>query len=143
LGAAQRCLEMAVDHAKTREQFGRPIGSFQAVQHLCVDTYRAVELARGCVMYAQWTADRDDQNELHRAATIVKATGASLVRAAENAIQVFGGMGFTWEHDVHLFYKRLLSFEMILGTSSGYAVEAGHSFVLNSLLPRPEAVMPW
>jgi alkylation response protein AidB-like acyl-CoA dehydrogenase len=129
LGAATRCLELAVDYAKVREQFGRPIGSFQAVQHMCVEIYRAVEMARGSVMFALCAADSADDDSYHRAVTIVKAAGGTLVAAAESAIQVFGGIGFTWEHDLHLFYKRLLSFEAFLGSSGGYASEAGRLYI--------------
>ena len=125
LGAAQRCLDLAVEYAKVREQFGRPIGSFQAVQHLCADMLQAVELARSTILYAQWAADNAAAGDFHLAAVMAKAHGGALVQVAETAIQVFGGIGYTWEHDVHLFYKRLLSFDAYLGTSTHYLRELG------------------
>ncbi|GIU87502.1 MAG: acyl-CoA dehydrogenase [Acidimicrobiia bacterium] len=124
VGAAGRALEMTVEHAKQRVQFGRPIGSFQAVQHLCADMLRAVELARAAAYYACWALDEADAAEAHRAATIAKAFASeSLTRVGADAIQVFGGIGFTWEHDVHLFYKRLLTCSAALGGAGEHLAE--------------------
>jgi acyl-CoA dehydrogenase len=112
VGAAQRAMELAVEYAKERRQFDAPIGTFQAVQHLCADMLRAVELARAAGYYACWACDAADAGERHRAATMAQAFAAdSLYEVGANAIQVFGGVGFTWEHDIHLFYKRLLSLQ--------------------------------
>src|SRR5207302_5179427 len=108
VGAASRALEMAIEYAKDRVQFDRPIGSFQAVQHLCADMLRAVELARAGAYYACWAADAGDDRERHRAATMAKAFASDeLYRVGASAVQVFGGLGFTWEHDIHLFLKRV------------------------------------
>jgi alkylation response protein AidB-like acyl-CoA dehydrogenase len=116
VGAATRALELAVEYAKTRVQFDKPIGAFQAVQHLCADMLRDVELARAGAYYALWAADAQPAEERHRAATMAKAFASDgLCRVGANAIQVFGGVGFTWEHDVHLFYKRLLTNQHVLG----------------------------
>lgn len=116
VGAAGRALELAVDYAKVREQFDRPIGSFQAVQHLCADMLRAVELARAGAYYALWAAGGAEPAERHRAATMASAyAGEWLPWVGASAIQVFGGVGFTWEHDAHLSYKRLLSIPAALG----------------------------
>ncbi len=124
VGAAERALEMAVEYAKEREQFGRPIGSFQAVQHLCADMVRAIELGRAAAYYAAWACDHADALERHRAATMARAFAADgFYRVAANAIQVFGGIGFTWEHDAHLFYKRLLTLQHLGGSSSDHLEE--------------------
>ena len=106
----QRALELAVEYAKERVQFDKPIGSFQAVQHLCADMLRAVELGRAAGYYACWAADDADPAEAHRAATMAQAFASdAFAQLGGSAIQVFGGIGFTWEHDIHLYYKRLLS----------------------------------
>ena len=117
VGAA-RALELAVEYAKERIAFGHPIGSFQAVQHLCADMLRAVELGRAAGYYACWAADDADPAEAHRAATMAKAFASeAFPQLGGSAIQVFGGVGFTWEHDIHLFYKRLLSLAYTLGAA--------------------------
>jgi alkylation response protein AidB-like acyl-CoA dehydrogenase len=124
VGAAERALEMAVEYAKERRQFDRPVGSFQAVQHLCADMLRAVELARAGAYYACWAADAADPAERHRAATMAQAFAADeLYTVGASLIQVHGGIGFTWEHDAHLFYKRLLTLKERAGGSSGQLEE--------------------
>jgi alkylation response protein AidB-like acyl-CoA dehydrogenase len=116
VGAASRALELAVEYAKERKQFDVPIGTFQAVQHLCADMLRSVELARASAYYAAWACDAADTAERHRAATMAQAFAAdALYEVGATAIQVFGGVGFTWEHDIHLFYKRLLSLQQYAG----------------------------
>ena len=116
VGAASAALAMAVDYAKQRHQFGVPIGSFQAVQHLCADMLQALELGRAGAYYALWAADNEDEAEVHRAATMAMAwAGSAFSQIGADAIQVFGGVGYTWEHDIHLFYKRLLSLEHLHG----------------------------
>jgi alkylation response protein AidB-like acyl-CoA dehydrogenase len=124
VGTASRALEMAVEYAKERRQFNRPIGSFQAVQHLCADMLRAVELARAGAYYACWAADDADPAERHRAATIAQAFAADeLYAVGASLIQVLGGIGFTWEHDAHLYYKRLLTLKELAGGSPGQLEE--------------------
>jgi acyl-CoA dehydrogenase len=124
VGAAARALELAVEYAKGRIAFGHPIGSFQAVQHLCADMLRAVELGRAAGYYACWAADDADPAEAHRAATMAKAFASeAFPQLGGSAIQVFGGLGFTWEHDIHLFYKRLLSLAYTLGTADDALAE--------------------
>ena len=120
VGTAARALEMAVEYAKERRQFDRPIGSFQAVQHLCADMLRAVELARAGAYYACWAADHAEPAERHRAATMAQAFAADeLYGVGASLIQVHGGVGFTWEHDAHLFYKRLLTLKQLAGGAPG------------------------
>ena len=124
VGAAQRALELAVEYAKERVQFDKPIGSFQAVQHLCADMLRALELGRAAGYYASWAADDAEPGEAHRAAVMAKAFASdAYAQLGGSAIQVFGGIGFTWEHDIHLFYKRLLSLSASLGNSSEHLAE--------------------
>jgi len=121
VGAAARALELTIAYAKDRFAFGSPIGSFQAIQHLCADMLRAVELARAASYYASWAVDAAPPAESHRAATMAAAFATGeLARVGESAIQVFGGIGFTWEHDVHLFFKRLLSASALLGTADDH-----------------------
>jgi alkylation response protein AidB-like acyl-CoA dehydrogenase len=118
VGAARQALDLCVVYARERRQFGAPIGSFQAVQHLCADMLRAVELARAAGYYACWAADAADPAERHRAATMALAFAADELAAVGAAtIQVHGGVGFTWEHDAHLFYKRLLTLQRTGGGS--------------------------
>ncbi|MEU9961388.1 acyl-CoA dehydrogenase family protein [Streptomyces sp. NPDC050982] len=100
LGSASRTCELAVQHARTREQFGRPIGAFQAVKHLCSEMLVRVEVARGAVYAAAVTADPLDI----AAAGLLADEAAGL--GARDCLQVHGGMGFTWESDVHLHLKR-------------------------------------
>lgn len=116
VGGAQRVLEMSVEYAKTRVQFGRPIGSFQAIKHKCADMLVLVESAKSAAYYAMWSA-AEDSEDLGVAASMAKAycSEAYLHVAAEN-IQVHGGIGFTWEHPAHLYFKRAKTDELYLGT---------------------------
>ncbi len=124
VGAAQAALDMTIAYAKVREQFGKPIGSFQAVQHHCADMLQAVEMARAGAYYAAWAADAASPEEAHRAATMAMAFASdALPRVGATAIQVHGGIGFTWEHDAHLFYKRLLTLAQAQGTASDHLEE--------------------
>jgi len=111
LGVAQRALDLGVDHAKTRTQFGKPIGTYQAVSHPLAQTYTDVELARSLVYWAAWcVAEEDERAPLAAAAAKAFATEAA-VAACERSIQVHGGIGFTWEHPLHRFYKRAIWLE--------------------------------
>jgi alkylation response protein AidB-like acyl-CoA dehydrogenase len=124
LGAAQRALELAVAYACERQQFGQHIGSFQAIQHLCADMLQQLELGRAGLHYALWSLDAGDPREAHRTAVMCKAYASeTLPQIAANAIQIFGGAGFTWEYDIQLFYKRLLSLQMTWGNSEVWLEE--------------------
>ena len=118
VGAAEACLHMSVEYAKVRSQFGRPIGSFQAVQHKAADMFTAVETARSAAYYAAWCVDAAP-DEVPEAAALAQAycTDAFFQCAGEN-IQIHGGIGFTWEHDAHLYFKRAQSSRNLLGSSS-------------------------
>jgi alkylation response protein AidB-like acyl-CoA dehydrogenase len=118
LGGAQRALDMAVSYAKIRHQFGRPIGSFQAIKHRCADLLLEVESLRSAVGYAA-AAVAEDSQEVPVVAALVKALASDTYFhvAAEN-IQIHGGIGFTWEHDAHLYFKRAKACELFLGDAS-------------------------
>jgi alkylation response protein AidB-like acyl-CoA dehydrogenase len=116
-GIAQRTLEMAVEYAKDRQQFGRPIGAYQAVSHRCAQMLLETENSRSAVYGAAWAADAEPES-LHLAASIAKAyAGDAGWRVPDASIQVHGGIGFTWEHDLHFFLKRGRSNAAIFGDS--------------------------
>jgi alkylation response protein AidB-like acyl-CoA dehydrogenase len=125
VGAARAVLALAVEHAKVRHQFGQPIGAFQAVQHLLVDALETVELFAAGVLYAAWAADAGDPSERHLAALRLKAFAARLATVGDIAIQVLGGIGYTWEHDAHRYLRRLLGWSVAFGSASSYQVEVG------------------
>lgn len=115
VGGAQFVLELSVQYAKDRIQFGRPIGSFQAVKHRCADMLLAVESAKSAAYYAGWVADYDP-DELPIAASVAKSyCSEAYFGAAADTIQIHGGIGFTWEHPAHLYLKRAKSSELLLG----------------------------
>ena len=115
VGGAQRCLDMSVEYAKVRVQFGRPIGSFQAIKHKCADMLLEVESAKSAAYYAGWCA-AEMNDELPQVASLAKSycSEAYFHAAAEN-IQIHGGIGFTWEHPAHLYFKRAKSSELLFG----------------------------
>jgi alkylation response protein AidB-like acyl-CoA dehydrogenase len=115
VGGAQFVLEMAVQYAKDRVQFGRPIGSFQAIKHKCADMLLEVESAKSAAYYGMWCAS-EMNDELPSVASLAKAycSEAYFHATAEN-IQIHGGIGFTWEHPAHLYFKRAKSSELLFG----------------------------
>ena len=115
VGGAQKVLEMAVEYAKVRVQFGRPIGSFQAIKHKCADMLLEVESAKSAAYYGMWCA-AEMNDELPSVASLAKAycSEAYFHATAEN-IQIHGGIGFTWEHPAHLYFKRAKSSELLFG----------------------------
>ncbi|MBW0018332.1 MAG: acyl-CoA/acyl-ACP dehydrogenase [Mycobacterium sp.] len=116
LGAAQRCLDMAVDYAKNRIQFGRPIGSFQAIKHRCADMLIQVEGARSAVSHAADVAGADDIDDLPIAASVAKMVcSEAFLQVALDNMRIHGGIGFTWEHDAHLFVRRAKVTQLIFG----------------------------
>ena len=115
VGGAQRCLDMAVAYAKVRIQFGRPIGSFQAIKHKCADMLLEVESSKSAAYYAGWAA-AEDNDELPVVASLAKSyCSEAYFHAAAKNIQIHGGIGFTWEHDAHLYFKRAKSSEILFG----------------------------
>ncbi len=118
VGGAQKVLEDSVEYAKTRQQFGKPIGIYQAVSHKLADMLLEVESAKSVTYYAAWTVDADAPDRA-LACSIAKAYTSDAYRhATGSGIQVFGGIGFTWEHDMHLYFKRAKASEVTLGDST-------------------------
>jgi alkylation response protein AidB-like acyl-CoA dehydrogenase len=118
VGGAAKAMESAVEYAKIRHQFGRPIGSFQAVKHKCADMYVAVEAARATALYALWALAESPEEFLTAASTAKAYCSEVFVSVATESIQVHGGIGFTWEHPAHLYYRRARSTALMLGTAS-------------------------
>nr|WP_275586381.1 acyl-CoA dehydrogenase family protein [Geodermatophilus normandii] len=118
LGAADRAVLMGVDYAQQRQAFGRVIGSYQAVKHMLVDAWVGVDQLRSLVWWAAWAAD-DSPAELPLAAAAAKAYAAEVAeRATETVVQVHGGIGFTWEHDAHLYWRRAKVDRLLLGDAA-------------------------
>ena len=119
VGGAQACLGMSVEYAKVRHQFGRPIGSFQAIKHMCADMLTAVESARSAAYHLAGAVDHDPA-EVAVAAPVAKSfCSEAYEKAAGDTIQIHGGIGFTWEHDAHLYLKRAKSSALLFG-DAGY-----------------------
>jgi alkylation response protein AidB-like acyl-CoA dehydrogenase len=117
-GGAQQVLDMSVAYAKVREQFGKPIGSFQAIQHKCANMMVQVESSKSATYYAAW-AVANDVPEAPLAAAMAKAYCSDAYRVvAGEGIQIHGGIGFTWEHDMHIFFKRAKSSEVTFGDAT-------------------------
>jgi alkylation response protein AidB-like acyl-CoA dehydrogenase len=118
IGGARRCLDLAVSYAKSRFQFGRAIGSFQAIKHKCANVLMEVESAQSAVHYAGWAATEvPDDRQLNGSLVKAYASDAFMLAASEN-MQIHGGMGFTWECDAHLYFKRARTSAMLLGTAA-------------------------
>ncbi len=115
LGAARRCLDMSVAYAKVREQFGQPIGSFQAIRHKCAEMLLEVENSHSATYYAAWALDAAAEDQA-LATSVAKAyVGDAARKVCGEAIQVHGGIGFTWEYDLHLYFKRAKALEPMYG----------------------------
>jgi len=115
MGGAQKVLDMTVEYAKVRVQFGRPIGSFQAVQHKCANMMIDVEGAKSAVYYAAWAVSNGIAEGPLAAALAKAAASDAYRRVSADGIQVHGGIGFTWDHDMHLYFKRAKSSELLFG----------------------------
>jgi alkylation response protein AidB-like acyl-CoA dehydrogenase len=125
VGSAQATLNQAVDYAKTRRQFGHTIGSFQAIKHMIADMYTALEAARSSAYYAIWCAEHDpEQLPLASSSAQTLAAQASFLCAGQN-IQIHGGIGFTWEHPAHLYFKRARANMNLLGDPEHHRQRAG------------------
>jgi alkylation response protein AidB-like acyl-CoA dehydrogenase len=123
VGVAQRALELGIEHAGTRSQFGRPIGVYQAVSHRLADTYVETELARSLAYWAAWCVAEGDPQAPVAAAAAKSFAGDAAVAACERAIQVHGGIGFTWEHVLHRYYKRAQWIQAFAGFGASLRVE--------------------
>jgi alkylation response protein AidB-like acyl-CoA dehydrogenase len=117
-GGAERALEMAVEYSKVREQFGRPIGSFQAMKHIAAECFADIEPTRSLLWYAAW-AQQAIPKDASRSAAMAKARLGEVYASVTNrAVQMHGGIGFTWEHDMHFWFKRAVVNELSFGTPS-------------------------
>jgi len=123
VGIAQQALELGVEYARMREQFGKPIGSFQAVSHQLADVYVETELARSIAYWAAWCVDEGDPQASVAAAAAKAYASEAAVDACERSIQVHGGTGFTWEHLLHRCYKRALWISQFGSTPAGHRAE--------------------
>ncbi len=118
VGGMQRTLDITVEYAKTRKQFGKPIGMFQAVQHQCADMYLETESSRSAVYYAGWALE-ENSPDAATAVSIAKMYASDAARTVGNrGIQIHGGMGFTWENDLHLYYRRAKASETAFGDAT-------------------------
>jgi alkylation response protein AidB-like acyl-CoA dehydrogenase len=117
-GGMQRTLDITVQYAKTRKQFGKPIGQYQAVQHQCADMYLETESSRSAAYYAAWALE-ENAPDASQSVAIAKMYASDAGRTVGNrGIQVHGGMGFTWENDIHLYYRRAKASETMLGDAA-------------------------
>jgi len=139
-GIAQRTMEMAVEYAKERQQFGRPIGSYQAVSHRCAQMLLETESARSATYYAAWAADASPE-ELPLAASMAKAYASDAGwRVAGESLQVHGGIGFTWEHDLHLWLKRARVDAAIFGDAHWHRERVADAILAQAAEREPAAV---
>jgi alkylation response protein AidB-like acyl-CoA dehydrogenase len=118
VGIAQKALELGIEHASTRQQFGKPIGVYQAVSHQLADTFVETELARSLAYWAAWSVAEGDEQAAVAAASAKAYCSETAVAACERSIQVHGGTGFTWEHVLHRYYKRAIWIEQFGGAPS-------------------------
>lgn len=130
VGLARRCLEMAVEYAGTRQQFGRTIGSFQGIKHKLVDLLVAIELAEVTVLDASGGAERGAAEVAQLAAASRVLASRAAMTAAEEAIQVHGGIGFTWEHPLHHYFRRAKADQLLFGDVYSYVQAVGASLAL-------------
>jgi alkylation response protein AidB-like acyl-CoA dehydrogenase len=133
LGAADRAVQLGVAYAKERVAFGRPIGSYQAVKHMLVDAWVGVDQLRSLVWWAAWAADNAPE-EFPLAASAAKAYAARVFeQAAETVIQVHGGIGFTWEHDAHLYWRRAKVDRLLLGDEAEHLATVARLVVAGAI----------
>ncbi|MEA2516572.1 MAG: hypothetical protein QOG16_410 [Actinomycetota bacterium] len=129
VGIAQRALELAIAHVSERKQFDKPIGAYQAVSHQVADIFVDLEIARSLAYWAAWCVDSDDEQAAVAVAAAKSAAGRGAVLACERAIQVHGGIGFTWEHVLHLFYKRAQWIDTFEGPGANHRSEIARSLL--------------
>jgi len=129
LGAARKCLELSVEYAKMREQFGQKIGAFQAIKHACAEMLVEVETAHAATYYAAWAQDADAPDAALAASVAKSFVGEAARKVCGQSIQVHGGIGFTWDYDLHLYFKRAKHYEAMYGDA-----EAHRELVLREVL---------
>ena len=136
-GVAQRAMEMAVEYARERKQFDRPIGAYQAVSHKCAEMLLRVEGARSASYYAGWTADSEPET-LPLASAMAKAWASDAAwKVTADALQVLGGIGFTWEHDLHFFLKRAKVDGSLFGSAREHRERVAELSGLGAAEPAP------
>lgn len=139
-GTMQRAMELAVEYAKTRKQFGKPIGSYQAVQHQCADMYLWTESSRSAALYAAWALENNAE-DAEKAVSVAKMYASDAAREiTSRAIQVHGGNGFTWENDCHLCFRRAKAGESMLGDPSYHRDRIADLAIDGALVESAEAV---
>jgi alkylation response protein AidB-like acyl-CoA dehydrogenase len=136
-GVARRALELAIEYAATREQFGKRIGVYQAVSHPLADAYTQLELSRSLALWAAWCVATDDPQAATAAAAAKAYAADSAVGICETAIQTLGGIGFTWEHDAHRLYKRALGSQSFGGSSTRLRAEVASELLNGKDEPEP------
>jgi hypothetical protein len=135
VGIAAKALELAVDHARNREQFGRKIGVYQAVSHALADTYVETELARSLAYWAAWCVAEEDEMTPVAVAAAKSYCGDAAVAACERSIQVHGGIGFTWEHVLHRFYKRAQWIDAFAGGATAQRAAVARALIDAAAVP--------
>jgi len=124
LGAARRCMEMSVEYAKVRQQFGQPIGSFQAIKHACAEMLLEVENSHAATYYAAWALDAGSPDAVLATASAKAYVSDAARKVCGASIQVHGGIGFTWEYDLHLYVKRAKHLEPLYGDADFHREQA-------------------
>jgi alkylation response protein AidB-like acyl-CoA dehydrogenase len=140
VGIAERALELGVEHARTRTQFGRPIGVYQAVSHRLADTYVETELARSLAYWSAWCVAEDDEQAPVAAAAAKSFAADAAIAACERAIQAHGGIGFTWEHVLHRYYKRAQWIQAFLGFGAALRAEVADAVLAGDAAADEEPV---
>jgi alkylation response protein AidB-like acyl-CoA dehydrogenase len=139
VGGMQRTLDLTVEYAKTRKQFGKPIGMFQAVQHQCADMYLETESSRSAAYYAAWALE-ENAPDASVAVSIAKMYASDAGRTVGNrGIQVHGGMGFTWENDLHLYYRRAKASETMFGDANFHRERIARMVIDSGAVTAPNA----
>jgi alkylation response protein AidB-like acyl-CoA dehydrogenase len=135
LGAARKCMDMSVEYAKVREQFGQPIGSFQAIKHACADMLVEVENAHGATYYAAWALDAAAPDSGLAASVAKSYVGEAARKVCGSAIQVHGGIGFTWEYDLHLYFKQAKLLETLYGDAEHHREQVLREIMTPTAVP--------
>jgi alkylation response protein AidB-like acyl-CoA dehydrogenase len=133
IGACRRILELVVEHVKARRQFGVPIGSFQAVKHMAVDAYVAIERARALTQFAALAIAEDDDRRTIAASMAKAAAGDAQRITVRNGVQLFGGLGFTWENDLQIYVRRAMAGELLLGSSARHRADVARAVLAQQL----------
>ena len=137
LGAARRCMEMSVEYAKVRQQFGQPIGTFQAIKHACAEMLVEVENSHGATYYAAWAIDAAAPDAALAASVAKSYVGEASRKVCGSAIQVHGGIGFTWEYDLHLYFKQAKFLESLYGDAEYHRDVVMHEVMTPQAVPVP------